>query len=348
MNFSTTYKAEKLFSRFNLSKELCLKNRIVMAPLIQRTACEFGIPDNRMFDFYSERADAGLIITEATMISADARSYSNMPGVFTEPQCFSWRKIVEEIHNKDGKVFMQLWHPGRVSHRFLLQGKRPLAPSKIKATGKIPWSDLEYDEPIEMNESDINTVINSYVIAAQKAIDIGFDGIEIHASNGYLLEQFLRDESNKRIDLYGGTPEKKNRFPLKVIESVIKKIGNNKVGVRISLEHSNVLSFNDKDVVTYASFLKQLNHYPIAYIHLSSNDDFILNPILKCRPSQFLKSYTQHSLIACGSYDPERAEQAINANLCDLVSFGRLFLKYSNLVDLIEKDLCFLKTVNQL
>lgn len=332
------HKFEKLFSQFNLSKKLCLKNRIVMAPLIQRTACELGIPDNRMFDFYSHRADAGLIITEATMISEDARSYSNMPGIYTESQNYSWRKIVKEVHNKDGKIFMQLWHPGRISHRKLLQGKQPLAPSKIKAEGKIPWSALEYDDPVEMNESHIDEVVHSYEIAAQKAIGAGFDGIEIHAANGYLLEQFLRDETNKRTDNYGGSSEKKILFPLKVIEAVVKKIDPNKVGLRISIEHTNVLGFNDIDLLTYIFFIQQLNEYPLAYIHLSSNNDFIINPILKCRPSQFLKSYTKHPLIACGSYDPELAENALNANSCDLVSFGRLFLKYSNFVEKIKND----------
>jgi N-ethylmaleimide reductase len=334
------HKTEKLFSQFNISQKLCLKNRIVMAPLIQRTACELGIPDSKMFDFYSLRADAGLIITEATMISESARSYSNMPGIYTESQCYFWKKIVEEIHGKNGKIFIQLWHPGRISHRHLLGGKQPLAPSKIKAEGKIPWSDLEFDEPMEMNESDINHVIHSYVTAAQNAVDTGFDGIEIHAANGYLLEQFLRDDANKRLDKYGGTPEKKTQFPLKVIEAVIKKIGYHRVGVRVSLEDvdSKSLRFNDVDVSTYASFLQQLNEYPLAYIHLSSNNDFIINPILKCRPSQFLKSHTKHPLIACGSYNPELAEKAINDAACDLVSFGRLFLKYSNLVDVVKNN----------
>jgi 2,4-dienoyl-CoA reductase-like NADH-dependent reductase (Old Yellow Enzyme family) len=244
------HKAEKLFSQFNLSQNLCLKNRIVMAPLIQRTACKQGIPDNRMLEFYSQRANAGLVITEATMISEDARSYSNMPGIYTELQTACWKNIVKGIHDKEGKVFIQLWHPGRISHRNLLQGKQPLAPSKIKAHGKIPWSDLDYDEPKEMKEFDMARVICSYEDAAQKAIEAGFDGIEIHAANGYLLEQFLREETNKRKDKYGGTPKRKSLFPLKIIDAVIKKIGSNKVGVRVSLEHSNNLAFNSADVTT--------------------------------------------------------------------------------------------------
>lgn len=342
------HKAEKLLSQFNLSQKLCLKNRMVLAPLIQRTACELGIPDNKMFDFYSLRADAGLIITEATMISKCARSYSNMPGIYTESQSYFWEKIVKEIHAKNGKIFIQLWHPGRISHRHLLEGKQPLAPSKVKAEGKIPWSDLEFDEPIEMDESDINHVIHSYITAAQKAIDIGFDGIEIHAANGYLLEQFLREDTNRRIDEHGGAPEKKARFPLKVIEAVIQKIGQNRVGVRVSLEDSNSLRFHDVDIPTYMSFLQQLNEYPIAYIHLSSNNDFVTNPVLKCRPSQFLKSHIKHPLIACGSYSPELAEKALNDGSCDLVSFGRLFLKYSNLVDAVKNNHPEIKNVVQI
>ena len=307
-----------------------------MAPLIQRTAYNLGVPSVEMFDFYSKRAGAGLIIAEATMISEDARSYSNMPGIYTKSQKCSWEKIVKEIHDKNGKIFIQFWHPGRLSHRSLLQGKQPLAPSKVKADGKIPWSNLEFDEPKEMNESDIDNVINSYVVAAQEAVDVGFDGIEIHAANGYLLEQFLRDETNKRIDKYGGTPKAKTLFSLKVIGAVIKKIGHNKVGVRVSLEEINKLNFNKTDILTYTYFLQQLNEYPMAYVHLSSDDDFVKNSILKCRPSQFLRLHTRHPLIACGSYNPELAEKALSEGTCDLVSFGRLFLRYSNFVDLIR------------
>lgn len=330
------HKHQNLFSSFDLAPNITLKNRIVMAPLIQRTACDRGIPDSRMFDFYAMRANAGLIITEATMISENARSYSNMPGIYTKSQIDHWRKIVKEIHLREGKTFIQLWHPGRISHRNLLQGKQPLAPSKIRAKGKIPWSDLDYDIPIEMTQSEIGEITHSYENAAQNTLSSEFDGVEIHAANGYLLEQFLRDETNKRNDRYGGASANKVSFPLKVIDAVIKKVGPNKVGVRISLEHSSTLAFNEIDLETYITFIQRLNEYPLAYIHLSSENDFVTNPILNCRPSQFLKLHTKHPLIVCGSYDPALAENALRANTCDLVSFGRLFLKHANLVNEIR------------
>lgn len=331
-------KYKKLLSPFNLAPELSLKNHIIMAPLIQRAVREDGIPNKSMLDFYAQRASAGLIIAEATMISENARAYSRMPGIYNELQLNYWKKIVEAVHAKEGKIFIQLWHPGRISHRSLLFGKQPVAPSPIKANGKIPWSDLDYDMPITMTEFDIDEIIHSFEYAAQNAISVGFDGIEIHAANGYLLEQFLRDETNKRSDKYGGAPTNKVAFPLRIIDAVIKKVGNKKIGVRISLESSNTLKFQAKDIETYVIFIQKLNKYPLAYLHLSSDNDFTLSPVLKCRPSQFLKLYTAHPLIACGSYNPELAEDALRENKCDLVSFGRPFLKNSDFVNKVISE----------
>lgn len=331
-------KYKKLLSPFNLNPEIILKNHIVMAPLIQRAIREDGVPDKNMFDFYDQRASAGLIITEATMISEDARAYSRMPGIYNELQLNYWKKIVESVHAKEGKIFIQLWHPGRISNRDLLNGKQPLAPSSVKAHGKIPWSDLDYDIPKAMNEFDIDRVVNLFKSAAQNAISIGFDGIEIHAANGYLLEQFLREETNKRNDKYGRTASNKAVFPLRVVDAVTKKVGNKKVGVRISVENSNTLKFNAQDVETYIFFIRKLNEYPLAYLHLSSDNDFVISSILKCCPSHFLKLYTSHPLIACGSYTPELAEEALRENKCDLVSFGRSFLKNKNFVDKLVNE----------
>lgn len=326
-------KYHALLSPYVLPSGVVLKNRIVVAPLIQRTADEQGVPDRNTLDFYLQRASAGLIIAGATMISETTKAYSNMPGIYHEQQLNAWRNIVAALHAEGGKIFIQLWHPGRISHRSLLQGRQPLAPSPVKAHGKILWSELDYDMPVAMTEEDMREVIHDFEHAASNAMSVGFDGVEIHSANGYLLEQFLREETNKRRDAYGGSSINKINFPLQVIDAVNKKIGAQHVGVRLSVETSSTLEFKKEDIETYLTLLSKLNAYSLAYIHLSSENDLVSNPILQCRPSHFLKRHTVLPLIVCGSYTPNAAEDALRKKACDLVAFGRPFLENSHFLE---------------
>ena len=315
--------------------ELMLNNRMVMAPMTRsRTTQPGNIPNEMMATYYAQRASTGLIITEATQISDDSQGYSFTPGVYTQAQIAGWKKVTSAVHQAGGKIFNQLWHVGRVSHGVFQQGQAPIAPSAIKPTDTQVWvvdeanpegQMVDCPTPREMTQGDIDRVIGDFAQAAKNAIDAGFDGVEIHGGNGYLIDQFLRTNSNHRSDAYGGSPEKRIRFLLEIVEAVSAKIGVDKVGVRLA----PFVTFKDMGcpeiVETILLAAKHLGELGIGYMHLSEADWDDAPQI----PQSFrveLREVFKGTIIVAGRYDVERATEIIDQGYADLVAFGRAFI----------------------
>ncbi|MEY3411144.1 MAG: N-ethylmaleimide reductase, partial [Pseudomonadota bacterium] len=258
-----------LFSPVKLGS-IAMRNRMVMAPLTRNRSNMEGVPQPINVTYYEQRASAGLIITEATPISAMGHGYPLLPGIYTDAQVAGWKKITDAVHAKGGKIVIQLWHVGRISHPTLLNGAQPVAPSAIKPAGKaFTYAGLvDYVEPRALDARDLPGIVADYVHATQCALAAGFDGVEIHSANGYLLDQFLRDGTNKRTDNYGGSFENRARLLMEVTKAVVAVAGSDKVGVRLS----PVNSFNDmKDSNPQALFnavTEQLNQFNMAYLHV--------------------------------------------------------------------------------
>lgn len=330
-----------IFQPYQLHKKLMLKNRIVMAPMTRNMADSHLVPTLAMADYYQKRADAGLIITEGTIIRPDGRGFSNVPGIFTPAQIEGWRRVTEAVHEKNGHIFLQIWHVGRVSHPYFLEGNLPLAPSATVMTSKIPRAkDLYYGQSREMNLDEIKSLIESYAKAAANAIHAGFDGVEIHGANGYLVDQFLHHHTNQRIDNYGGSIENRTRFALEVIKSCGDIIGLNKVAIRLSPgAYVNEILGDARDYDVFHYLLDQLNRLDIAYIHTGNYDHKQTFAELRNQTmANFIRQYYQGTLIDCGSYNFQTGSEAIVNNQFDLLALGRPFLANSDLIARLKLD----------
>lgn len=328
-----------LFSPVNLGS-ISLKNRMVMAPLTRNRAGEGGVPQPMNVTYYEQRASAGLIITEATPISAMAHGYPALPGIYTDAQVAGWKKVTDAVHAKGGKIVLQLWHVGRISHPSLLpNGALPVAPSAIKPAGQaFTYQGLvDYVEPRALDASELPDVVADYVHATKCALAAGFDGVEVHAANGYLLDQFLRDGSNKRTDNYGGSVENRARLLLEVIRAVADVAGAGKVGVRIS----PVNPFNDmKDSNPQALFnyvADALSPFNLAYLHVvegaipgggeAGSFDFVA-----------LRKHYKGAYMANLAYDKARGNAAIASGHADVIAYGVPFLANPDLVERYRTD----------
>ncbi|MGB4811437.1 MAG: alkene reductase [Methylophilaceae bacterium] len=331
--------ANDLFSPTHLGS-IHLNNRMVMAPLTRNRAGEGGVPHALNVTYYEQRATAGLIITEATPISAMAHGYPALPGIYTDAQVAGWKKITAAVHAKGGKIVLQLWHVGRISHPSLLpDGALPIAPSAIKPAGKaFTYKGLvDYVTPRALDANELPAIVQDYVHATKCALAAGFDGVEVHAANGYLLDQFLRDASNKRTDNYGGSFENRTRLLLEVVDAVAKTAGADKVGVRLS----PVNPFNDMhDSNPQALFeyvATALNTHNLAYIHVIEGgihgggkaDSFDFVPFRK----QFKGAY-----IANLGYDKARGNAAIASGHADAIAYGVPFIANPDLVARYKTD----------
>lgn len=317
-----------------------LSNRIFMAPMTRNRAPE-TVPNSLMKTYYSQRAKAGLIISEGTQISSQAIGYPGTPGIHTNEQVAGWKKVTAAVHEHDGHIFCQLWHVGRISHPKLQpEDKLPIAPSAIKPEGEAMT--LEGPRPFETPQAltieGINDILSDYTYAAQCALDAGFDGVEIHAANGYLIDQFLRDGSNQREDNYGGSFENRSRLLLEVIERVSKVWGSNRVGVRIS----PLQPFNDmKDSAPEALFtylVKQLNTVGLAYLHVTemgSELPGVAGPVFDLKK---LRALFDGVYITNSGYNKDRGNKAIEKNTADAVAFGIPFIANPDLVKRYEID----------
>ena len=323
-----------LFSPVKLGS-IALKNRMVMAPLTRNRAGEGGVPQAMNVTYYVQRASAGLIISEATPISAMAHGYPALPGIYTDAQVAGWKKVTDGVHAEGGKIVIQLWHVGRISHPSLLpNGAQPVAPSAIKPNGKaFTYQGLvDYVEPRALALSELPSIVADYVHATKCALAAGFDGVEIHAANGYLLDQFLRDGSNKREDEYGGSIENRSRLLLEVTKAVVEVAGSDKVGIRIS----PVNPFNDmKDSNAQALFnhvVAALNPFKLAYLHVVEggiHGGGIADPF----DFPALRKHCQSAYMANLSYDKARGNAAIASGHADAIAYGVPFIANPDLVE---------------
>ncbi|MEM9156537.1 MAG: alkene reductase, partial [Cyanobacteria bacterium P01_F01_bin.33] len=259
-----------LFESINLGA-IALPNRIIMAPLTRARSGEARIPNNLMQEYYAQRASAGLIITEATQISEQGAGWVQSPGIHTSEQVEGWKKITDAVREKGGRMVLQLWHTGRASHPdFQPGGALPVSASAIAAQGEIhtPQGKKTRVAPRALRLDEISSVVEQYVLATRNAIAAGFDGVEIHAANGYLIDQFLRDGSNQRTDAYGGSIENRVRFLIEITEAVVSELSSDRVGVRISPYNP----FNDmrdsNPIATFSHVAKVLNPFDLAYLHV--------------------------------------------------------------------------------
>lgn len=333
MNNTPTMNHSYLFSPLSMGN-LQLNNRILMPPL---TRCRSGqpgnIPTDSMATYYAQRASAGLIITEATQISQQGQGYSFTPGIHSIEQINGWKKVTSAVHAKGGKIFVQLWHVGRMSHPSFHNGDLPVAPSVIPFQGQV-WvynearqsgEKLDCPVPRELTREEIHQIIENYRNAAANAIAAGFDGVEIHGANGYLIDQFLRTTSNQRTDEYGDSQENRLRFLQEVVSAVVDEIGESRVGIRLA-PFITARGMNCPEILgtiqKAAQFLQQKN---LTYIHLAEAD-WDDAPQVNEEFRQELRKNFSGKILVTGKYNKERAEIILAQGYADMVGFGRPFI----------------------
>ena len=307
-----------------------LANRIFMAPLTRTRADADGIPSEFAATYYSQRASAGLIVTEATQISPMGKGYSNTPGIHSHAQVQAWSEITESVHKTEGRIFLQLWHVGRISHTSLLpDGAQPVAPSAIRANAytHITTGSAQVSEPVALTTSGMKETLADYRRAADNARAAGFDGVEVHAANGYLIDQFLRTGTNQRTDEYGGTAVNRVRFLAEALETVLEVWDSKQVSVRIS----PTVDFNDmadaNPLETFSVAVEKLNSYGLGYLHVVEQaQDSKGSPEEALALSAHLRTLWNSLYVVNGGYDGPKGEEAIRSGHADAVAYGRAFL----------------------
>ncbi len=314
---------------------LVLQNRMVMAPMT-RSRAPGNIPNALMVDYYTQRGTAGLIITEGASPSPNGLGYPRIPGIFSTAQVEGWKAVTEAVHKKGAKIFLQIMHSGRISHPLNMPaGARVIAPSAVAASGEM-YTDGEgmkpFPVPQAMTLEDIKATVAEYVQGAENAVAAGFDGIELHGANGYLLEQFIRPNSNLRTDSYGGSIENRARFVLEVVNAVTAAIGRERVGIRLSpFGVFNDMPLYDSMEEDYTWLAKQLNLSAPAYIHLVDHSSMGA-PIVPDSMKATFRNTFKGTLILSGGYDPRRAESDLTEGKGDLIAIGMAFLANPDLV----------------
>jgi len=327
---------EALFNALRIG-DLTLTNRIWMAPLTRCRAGEQHIANTLMAQYYAQRASAGLIIAEATMVMEDNSAFWQEPGIHSQAQVDGWRLVTDAVHAQGGKIFLQLWHGGRACHPALNGGKTPVAPSAIAIVDEVytPKGKLPQVVPHELSEDELPAIIAGFKHAAQNAKAAGFDGVEVHGANGYLLDQFWRDGSNKRTGAYGGSVENRARLMLEVIAAVCDVWGSKRVGLRLSPLNS-YNSMIDSDPIGLTTWLvKHLNSFDLAYLHIMRGDFF------KVQEGDVLTPIREHYkgvLVANMGYSAAEAAEAISSGKIDAVTFGTPFLANPDLPARFKSD----------
>lgn len=332
---------DKLFTPFTAG-DIALKNRIVMAPLTRNRADnETGEVSDIHVEYYRQRATAGLIITEATQISPQGKGYIQTPGIQTEAQAKAWKAVTDAVHAKGGKIVVQLWHVGRISHVSIQPGgQAPVAPSAIPAGSKTFTKNGFEDtsEPRALKLEELPGIVDDYRNAAKMAMLAGFDGVEVHGANGYLLDQFLKTGSNKREDAYGGSVENRARLLLEVMEAVTDEIGGGKVGLRLS-PFSPANGISDADPMeTFTYVVKALNRFGLSYLHMVEGATGGSRQLEEGQSIAALRKLFEGAYMANNGYDRQMALDAIDSGAADLVAFGRPFIANPDLVARLEKD----------
>jgi len=327
----------ELFKKIQLG-DYQLNNRIFMAPLTRGRAVDNGTPNAIMAEYYAQRASAGLIIAEATAVSKTGLGWLNAPGLFTQQQQKGWEEVANAVHEKGGRIFVQLWHMGSTVHPDFLDGQLPVSSSAVKQKGALNTSkgrDRNFVMPRALSKSEISVVVKEFAQASKKAVDAGLDGVEIHAANGFLIDQFTRDSVNKRDDEYGGSIENRLRFMNEVVKAVCDEIGSGKVGIRISPSNS-VWGIKDSDPVkTFSHAVSNLNKFDLAYVHIlepkGDEDVNYLTPVLR--------NLYQGTLVINGGYNKESGNEALGKNEAEAIAFGTPFISNPDLVARFTHDL---------
>jgi N-ethylmaleimide reductase len=328
---------DNLFQSFTLNDTITLNNRIVMAPLTRCMADDNLVPTQAMADYYAKRADSGLIISEATIIRPDGQGYPNTPGIYSTAQIEGWRKITTAVHAKGGKIFAQLWHTGRVAHPHFFGGDHVLAPSAERVEGAVPrMRDLTYVVPKAASADEISQLVNDFAQAAVNAIEAGFDGVEVHGANGYLIDQFLHHDSNKRGDEYGVTPENMSRFPLAVIDEIAARIGWPKTALRISPGAYFNMAGDARDHDVFEYLLSSLEQRDLAYLHMGLFDDSMEFDYLGGGATDFVRKHYTKTLMGVGGYTAQTGSKAISQNRFDLLAIGRPFIANPDYVSKLQ------------
>ncbi|MGR5219423.1 alkene reductase [Vibrio parahaemolyticus] len=323
---------------------LSLKNRIVMPPMTRSRATQPGNSANEMMaEYYAQRASAGLIVAEGTQISPMGQGYAWTPGIYSQEQIAGWKKVTDAVHAKDGAIFAQLWHVGRVTHPDNIGGEQPISSSALKAENVKVFVDngtnepgfVDVVEPRAMTKDDINVVVQQYRQAALNAVEAGFDGIELHGANGYLINQFIDSEANNRDDEYGGSIENRLRFLDEVVAAVVDAIGADKVGVRLAPFTSLNGTVDKTPVETYTAAARVLNKHNVVYMHIAEVDwDDAPDTPMEFKTA--VREAYKGTIIYAGRYNQDKAEQAIANGLADLVGFGRPFISNPDLPNRIK------------
>ena len=320
-----------------------LQNRIVLAPLTRNRTVVDNVPNALMALHYEQRATAGLLISEATQVSPQGLGYPNTPGIHSPEQIEGWKLITNAVHAKGGKIFLQLWHVGRISHPDLQpNGELPVAPSAIAPEGEVAtYTGMKpYVTPRALELGEIPEIVDQYRIGAKNALEAGFDGVEVHSANGYLLDQFLQDNTNHRTDIYGGSLENRARLLMEVMEAVVDVWGSDRVGVRLSPSGTFGSMYDSNRAATFGYVVKELNRFNLAYLHLvaprvegfgSAEDQPDLG-------ADFFRPIFNGTIITAGGYSFETGNAVIASGHADLVAFGRLYIANPDLPERFEAN----------
>jgi N-ethylmaleimide reductase len=335
-NMVSSSSSDVLFTPFDL-RGLPLENRIVMSPLTRSRAGEERLPNALMAEYYVQRSSAGLIISEATVVSKQGIGWLNSPGIYSDEQAQAWKQVVDAVHGKGTPMFLQLWHCGRASHKaFHANGDLPVAPSAIKIGNDFshtPQGKLPYEVPRALETDEIPLIVQDYRQGAERAKAAGFDGIELHAANGYLIDQFLQSKTNQRTDRYGGSVENRYRFLDEIVNAVLTVWPSERVGVHLAPNGS----FNDmgstdfRETFVYAA--KQLDRYGLAYLHLVDGLEFGFHSLGEPMTLKEFREVFSGPLMGNCGYSKETAEAAIRSGEADLIAFGRPFLSNPDLAE---------------
>jgi N-ethylmaleimide reductase len=324
-----------LFDTYTMGRT-ALANRSVMAPMTRSRAVSSNTPNALMATYYAQRAGAGLIITEGVAPSPNGLGYARIPGLFNDEQVAGWRLVTDAVHAKGGKIFVQFMHCGRVAHQANLPaGARVVGPGSEVCPGEM-WTDASgmqaHTAPTAMTEADIAAAVAEYATAATRAVAAGFDGVELHAANGYLIEQFLNANVNQRSDGYGGSADKRNRFALEVAQACVQAIGADNVGIRISPHgvFNGTGAFEGVDA-QFAALTEKLSAMGLVYLHQLDHSAMGAPPVPQALKTQ-LRSLFKQSFIAAGGFDAASAQALLLAGGADLIAFGRPFLCNPDLV----------------
>ncbi|MGM8361251.1 alkene reductase [Flavobacterium sp. ARAG 55.4] len=332
----------KLFEKTYLGN-VSLKNRMVMAAMTRGRTDINGLVGNMTVEYYTQRASAGMLLTESIRISEEATGSPLTPGIFTNQQMDAWKKVTASVHDKGGVIVAQLWHTGRMGHSVDRNGRLPFAPSPLPVRGMQHFTSQgkkDYEIPQEMTIQEIKRTIKDYGQAAKNAIAAGFDGVQLHAANGYLPNQFLAESANQRKDDYGGSIPKNARFVLEVMQELISAVGSEKVGIKLSPFHTYGDMILDDPAATYTYLIEELNKLDFAHVELMRRSSSFPSPEHYTAENEieFFGRMIRQTLIANSGYDKASAEAELEKGIANLISFGTLYIANPDLPERFEKN----------